>query len=184
MRHRLLKGLLGLALAAGAFASAQNELVIVRPTDPVALDPHLETTAPGSWVYSNILEPLITLSPDMELEARLATDWEFIDETRLRFTLREGVTFHDGTPFNAEAVKFTWERAFDEDAPGPAGSWLIANSWRYGFVLSYPKDSREVTCYIYEPWHYRYVGRETAALIHESGLTLREWLWNYSQQSD
>lgn len=108
----------GLLIASGMAASAQNELTIVRPTDPVALDPHLETTAPGSWVYSNILETLITLSPNMELEPRLATEWEFVDDNRLRFKLREDVTFHDGTPFNAEAVKFTWERAFNPDSPG------------------------------------------------------------------
>jgi peptide/nickel transport system substrate-binding protein len=105
-------------LTLGTLALAQNELVIVRPTDPVSLDPQLETTAPGAWVFSQILEPLITLNQQMEIEGRLATDWEFIDPTRLRFTLRQGVTFTDGTPFNADAVKFTWDRAFDSDPPG------------------------------------------------------------------
>jgi peptide/nickel transport system substrate-binding protein len=99
---------------------AQKTLTIVRPSDPVALDPQLETTAPGSWVFSQILEPLITLNQDMEIEARLATSWEFVDPTRLRFTLRQGVTFSDGTPFDAAAVKFTWDRAFDSD---PSGRW-------------------------------------------------------------
>ncbi|MEX2500906.1 MAG: ABC transporter substrate-binding protein [Trueperaceae bacterium] len=106
-----------LALLAGV-GLAQKTLTIARPTDPVSLDPHFETTAPGSWVFSQILEPLITVNQQMEIEGRLATDWEFIDDTRLRFTLRQGVTFHDGTPFNAEAVKYTWDRAWDEDRPG------------------------------------------------------------------
>lgn len=105
------------ALVLGA-AFAQKTLTIARPTDPVSLDPQLETTAPGSWVYSQILEPLITVDQDMEIVGRLATDWEFVDETTLRFTLREDVTFHDGTPFNAEAVKYTWDRAWDEERPG------------------------------------------------------------------
>ena len=108
--------LAALLLAGGAFA--QKTLTIVRPSDPVALDPQLETTAPGSWVFSQILEPLITLNQDMEIEPRLATSWEFVDPTRLRFTLRQGVTFSDGTPFDAEAVKFTWDRAFTSDPPG------------------------------------------------------------------
>ncbi|HKK93927.1 MAG TPA: ABC transporter substrate-binding protein [Longimicrobiales bacterium] len=103
--------LLGLGLA-------QKTLTIARPTDPVSLDPQFETTAPGSWVFSQILEPLITTNQNMEIEGRLATAWEFVDDNRLRFTLREGVTFHDGTPFNADAVKFTWERAFEGDPPG------------------------------------------------------------------
>ncbi len=58
-----------------------------------------------------------------------------------------------------------------------AGAWLRANAWRFGFVMSYPKGKSAVTCYAYEPWHYRYVGRARAATIKASGLTLREFLW-------
>jgi zinc D-Ala-D-Ala carboxypeptidase len=57
------------------------------------------------------------------------------------------------------------------------GSWLKANAWRYGFIMAYPKGKTAVTCYRYEPWHYRYVGRARAATIRASGLTLREFLW-------
>ena len=57
------------------------------------------------------------------------------------------------------------------------GAWVAQNAHRFGFVMSYPRGSRDVTCYVYEPWHYRYVGRETARAIHESGLTPREFLW-------
>lgn len=57
------------------------------------------------------------------------------------------------------------------------GAWMKANAWKFGFVMSYPKNRRSVTCYRYEPWHYRYVGRETAARVRNSGLTLREYLW-------
>lgn len=59
----------------------------------------------------------------------------------------------------------------------PTGTWLAENAHRYGFVMSYPKGKQDVTCYIYEPWHYRYLGRELATAVFESGLTLREWLW-------
>ena len=58
-----------------------------------------------------------------------------------------------------------------------AGKWLKANAWKYGFVMSYPKGKSAVTCYAYEPWHYRYVGRTVAAAVKASGLTLREYLW-------
>jgi D-alanyl-D-alanine carboxypeptidase len=58
-----------------------------------------------------------------------------------------------------------------------AGTWLRNNAWRYGFVMSYPKGKTSVTCYAYEPWHFRYVGRPMAAAIRASGLTLREYLW-------
>ena len=59
----------------------------------------------------------------------------------------------------------------------PAGAWMRDHAWQFGFVMSYPAGASEVTGYMYEPWHYRYVGRETAASIHDSGTTTREWLW-------
>jgi D-alanyl-D-alanine carboxypeptidase len=58
-----------------------------------------------------------------------------------------------------------------------AGAWMRDNAWRYGFVMSYPAGRQAVTCYAYEPWHFRYIGRELAAKVHASGLTLREWIW-------
>lgn len=57
------------------------------------------------------------------------------------------------------------------------GSWLRENAWRFGFVMSYPRGASEISCYDYEPWHYRWLGRDTAARVDASGLTLREWLW-------
>jgi len=57
------------------------------------------------------------------------------------------------------------------------GAWLAANAWRFGWVMSYPNGKTALTCYRYEPWHYRYVGRQQAAAIHAAGLTPREWLW-------
>jgi D-alanyl-D-alanine carboxypeptidase len=62
-------------------------------------------------------------------------------------------------------------------ASTPAGAWMKAHAWEYGFLMSYPKGSMALTCYDYEPWHYRYVGRPLAALIHASGRTPREYLW-------
>lgn len=54
--------------------------------------------------------------------------------------------------------------------------WLMSNSWRYGFILRYPNEKSAVTGIIYEPWHYRYVGKTTAKAIYESGLCLEEYL--------
>ena len=64
-----------------------------------------------------------------------------------------------------------------------AGAWMAANAWKYGFIESYPRGvSPSKTCYAYEPWHFRYVGRAEAAAVHASGLTLREWLWRNTVQ--
>ncbi len=61
-------------------------------------------------------------------------------------------------------------------AENPAYAWLVENAHRFGFVLRYPKGKETVTGYSYEPWHYRFVGAEAAANIHENGLTLEEYL--------
>jgi D-alanyl-D-alanine carboxypeptidase len=65
----------------------------------------------------------------------------------------------------------------------PAGRWMAANAWKFGFVMSYPRDKEDVTCYAYEPWHYRYFGKAMAARIHLSGLTPREFLWRMDSTS-
>lgn len=63
----------------------------------------------------------------------------------------------------------------------PAGKWMRNHAWEYGFIMSYPKGKMAVVCYDYEPWHFRYVGRELAAQVRASGLTLRQYLWaNYT----
>ena len=59
-----------------------------------------------------------------------------------------------------------------------AGAWIARNSWRYGFIVSYPKaKSPGATCYRYEPWHVRWFGRTIASKIHASSLAAREWLY-------
>jgi D-alanyl-D-alanine carboxypeptidase len=66
----------------------------------------------------------------------------------------------------------------------PVQKWLMANSWKYGFILRYPKGKTEVTGIIYEPWHYRYVGKELAKELYESGLTLEEYLDQLTQEAN
>jgi len=58
----------------------------------------------------------------------------------------------------------------------PVQKWLMENSWRYGFILRYPEDKSEITGIIYEPWHYRYVGKEAAKEIYERKICLEEFL--------
>lgn len=58
----------------------------------------------------------------------------------------------------------------------PVQQWLMEHCWEYGFLLRYPPDKGAVTGIIYEPWHYRYVGRDHAQAIAQSGLCLEEFL--------
>lgn len=56
------------------------------------------------------------------------------------------------------------------------GQWLLENAHEYGFTLSYPREAFEITGFYYEPWHYRYVGVETAVQLHELGLSFTEFM--------
>ncbi len=57
-----------------------------------------------------------------------------------------------------------------------AGKWLKNNAFKYGFILRYPKGKEYITGIIYEPWHYRYVGKEAAVEIRNKDITLEEYL--------
>ena len=58
----------------------------------------------------------------------------------------------------------------------PEEAWLLEHAHEYGFILRYPKDKTEITGFTHEPWHFRYVGKEQAAIIKESGLCIEEYL--------
>lgn len=64
----------------------------------------------------------------------------------------------------------------ESQATMPTQQWLMEHSWEYGWILRYPNDKSAITGIIYEPWHYRYVGRTVAADIYSSGLCLEEYL--------
>jgi D-alanyl-D-alanine carboxypeptidase len=60
-------------------------------------------------------------------------------------------------------------------AQHPAYAWLVDHAHFFGFILRYPEGKEGITGYSYEPWHFRFVGLETAAKIHKKGLTLEEF---------
>jgi D-alanyl-D-alanine carboxypeptidase len=99
----------------------------------------------------------------------------------LEKTARPGHSEHQlGT-----AVDFKSQGAADVTdawARSPEGRWMHANAHRFGFVMSYPAGRDGVSCYGYEPWHFRYFGQAMAKRIHSSGLTPREYLWRLEQR--
>ena len=64
----------------------------------------------------------------------------------------------------------------DEQENTATQKWLMANSWRYGFIHRYPNGRTDITGIIYEPWHYRYVGKDAAQDIFNRDITLEEYL--------
>lgn len=73
---------------------------------------------------------------------------------------------------SSESAGFTLTEQFEET---DEGKWLANNAHRFGFILRYPKGKESVTGFAYEPWHFRYVGKEAATVIFENDLTLEEY---------
>ncbi len=119
---KLLAGVAAAVLLAASPVVAQtppNVLVVGQIAEPQSLDPQVSTAANDFRIATNVYEGLVRFaSGTLEIEPALATEWTISDDGLVyTFTLREGVTFHDGTPFNAEAVKFTFDRMLDEEHP-------------------------------------------------------------------
>ncbi|MDM5250571.1 M15 family metallopeptidase [Lysinibacillus sp. G4S2] len=64
----------------------------------------------------------------------------------------------------------------EEFGETPAGQWLMTNAQDFGFILRFPKDKEDITGYMYESWHYRYVGIDKAKEIKKQNITLEEYL--------
>ena len=100
------------ALSALTALSAQAvTLKVANQGDALSMDPHSLNETLQISVTSNVYEPLVTRNKDYKLTGALATSWKQTAPTVWRFNLRKGVTFHDGKPFTADDVIFSYERA-------------------------------------------------------------------------
>ncbi|WP_404455895.1 glutathione ABC transporter substrate-binding protein [Oceanobacillus kapialis] len=100
-------------------AGSTGDLTIAIGADVVSLSAHGANDIPSGNVQDNIYETLTKLDENQEVQPGLATEWEQVDDTTWEFTLQEGVTFHDGAEFNAEAVKANFDRLVDEEIASP-----------------------------------------------------------------
>lgn len=92
-------------------AAAETTLHIGLAEDPDILDPTLARTFVGRIVFAGFCDKLFDIAPDLKLVPQLATEYKWSpDNKALTLTLRQGVKFQDGTPFNAEAAKFSLDR--------------------------------------------------------------------------
>lgn len=119
--HRALVVVLGLLLGL-AWASP---LRIAISSNPNTLDPQITFNGFAFFVTNQIYETLVRVDPTGEIIPGLATAWSYPEPTTLRLTLREGVTFHDGTPLDAEVVKASLERLLDP-ATRAAGRFVVS----------------------------------------------------------
>lgn len=101
----------GTGAVASGTPSMGGTLRIGLNSDLTTMDPHLSTAAVDRQVYQSIYDPLVSLKPDLTLAPGLAEKWEISpDGKTYTFTLRKGVKFHDGEPFDATAAKFNFDR--------------------------------------------------------------------------
>ena len=99
-------------------------------------------------------------------------DTEKADELAREYVAEPGTSEHElglAVDINAGGETDSWT-LYD---------WLAEHAHEYGFILRYPEDKTLITGINYEPWHYRYVGKDAAEEIYERGITLEEYLGDY-----
>ncbi|HEY5636565.1 MAG TPA: ABC transporter substrate-binding protein [Burkholderiales bacterium] len=114
--------------AASLFASAPlhaQDLRIGVASEPTSMDPHFHNLTPNNSVMGHVFERLVEQDDKQRLVPGLAESWRAVDPTTWEFKLRKGVKFHDGTPFTADDVVFTFERAPNvEGSPSSFGTYI------------------------------------------------------------
>lgn len=123
LKKILVLTIISLLLFSGHTIAQENVLNYATSSEVVGLSPVLTNDQVTSDVLTQIYDTLFVRNPETnEIEPNLAVSYEAIDPETWEIKLREGVEFHDGTPFNAEAVKFTFERIADPEVGSPRAS--------------------------------------------------------------
>ena len=160
------------------------------PNDLVLVDSYAKE---NMYLNSECKEAFVRLSRDAELEGyniRAISTYRTIEYQE---NLYNNYVKHDGVEL---ADTYSARPGFSEHHTGLAidvdnnnlsynnfentkeFDWMMKNAYKYGFILRYPKDST-ITGYIYEPWHYRYVGLEVSKYIHEHNITFEEYYYEF-----
>lgn len=111
------------------------------------------------------------------VERELGMDHDKACEEAKRTVALPGASEHN-LGLAADIVAYAYQQLDDAQLDTPECKWLMENAWKYGFVMRYPESKKDITHIIFEPWHYRYVGREAAKAMHESGQCLEEYTGN------
>ena len=172
----LLVAVLALAGCGGQQADSQKTLKVGATAVPHAeilevVKPLLEKDGIKLWVESGFrsyeLQTTIYTSY-VSREGQTAAD---------RYSARPGHSEHQS------GLAMDLNSLYASFAYTAEGKWLAANSWKYGFIIRYPKNKQSATGYIYEPWHVRYLGKGLAAAVYDSGLCLEEYFGITSRYS-
>lgn len=179
-------------------------LILVNKQNPIP-DDYEAVMVPiggGVTIREEVREPLLEMFEDARNEGvslmacsgyRSHAHQQELFDRKIRNYTRSGLSYLDAFRIGSYSViipgtsEHELGMAVDIVTPGystlnegfantEAGRWLKKNAFKYGFILRYPKGKEYITGIIFEPWHYRYVGKEAAISIRNSGLTLEEYL--------
>lgn len=195
----LLIALLLAGAAAETFSTDDDwMLILVNRYHPILEDYEIDLVEVrgGQKIDRRILEPMNEMfnaaradgiSPKVRSGYRTIEKQEQLLQDKYEYFLKKGYTENGAREKALEWVAYprTSEHHLgicaDINGTGDTSdadvyAWLAKNAWKYGFILRYPEDKTLVTGVMYEPWHYRYVGKEAAKEIYEQGITLEEYL--------
>ncbi|MEG1481092.1 MAG: M15 family metallopeptidase [Clostridium sp.] len=102
-------------------------------------------------------------------------------EEALKYSAAPGTSEHE-TGLALDIVSTEHKDLTEKFENTRAFKWLKDNSYKYGFILRYPKDKVSITKYSYEPWHYRYIGNTHAERIYNNNLTLEEYISSINEE--
>lgn len=189
------------------FTSTGKECILVNPWNYVPSDYSVKLSKYGDYKMASIcLDPLKAMLADCKsagnkavvVSAYRSNSYQAgLFERRIQRFIDQGYSREEATieaakrvavPGTSEhelglaldIVDVNYQNLDKKQEDTAAQKWLMANSWKYGFILRYPNEKSDVTGIIYEPWHYRYVGKELAKEIYESGLCLEEYFSSLS----
>ena len=179
-------------------------LMLVNQSHPMedGYVPELANIDDSHQVDARVLEPLqnmLKAASDEGYSLYVCSAYRSVDRQKELFNesmidyVNQGMTYYEAAIETAKSIAWPGESehatglAMDIVSSDYAGldekqgetddqKWLMEHCWEYGFILRYPPEKADVTGIIYEPWHYRYVGREAAREIMEQGICLEEYL--------
>lgn len=185
------------------FAADGHQVLLVNPWNylPDGYEPNLVTTENGHQVDSSCkdaLEQMLTDCRKAGFDVRIVSSYRTqttqveLYRNKVSYYLNKG---YEDAAARAKAATFVAIPGTSEHQLGlaldlvdngywgldekqentPSQKWLMEHCWEYGFILRYPNGKKEITGIVYEPWHYRYVGKELAQDLKTSGLCLEEY---------
>ena len=115
-------------------------LTMSQPADATTMDPQLQGDVADMNILINMFDCLTTRNSENQLVGQLATSWRAVNPTTWRFTLRKGVKFHNGEPFNAAAMKYSIERLLDPKTGSPIVEFADAGVTGVNIIDEYTAD--------------------------------------------